>query len=278
MSEAWKRLLWAEARRILTLERRSVQTSRAVTLVSDAEAAVLRSALGIDPGNVYGLSNGVDSDYFDPLASFPARTSPPLHSSPAPPSATVFRLVFIGALNYHPNVDGLRWFAAEVWPTLCQRFPGITLAVVGRNPNAQVRSLDRIEGIHVIGPVDDVRPHVAAADAVVAPLRIARGIQNKVLEAMAMGKPVIATAEAVEGIEATVGRDLIIAGTAEEWVDAFKQLAEQPELSKRYGAAARKLVLDRYNWQQRLKSLDQLLGIDSAAIDEPITTERERKV
>lgn len=252
----WKRPLYmAESRRIGRLERQSVLTSRAVTLVSDAEARVLRNALGIRQGNVYGLSNGVDTDYFSPQIS------------PTDNAGESIRLAFVGALDYFPNVDGLRWFAETVWPRLRQKHPGISLHVIGRNPNAQARALEKIAGIRVVGPVEDVRPSIAQAHAIIAPLRIARGIQNKVLEAMAMEKPVLATPEAAEGIDAIPDKEIVINRTVDDWVDTVSTLAEHPELRKQFGIAARQLVTEQYGWSQRLKPLDRLLGIETSVIE-----------
>lgn len=252
----WKRPLYrTEAQRIRRLERQSVLTARAVTLVSDAEANVLRSTLGTDRNNIHGLSNGVDTEFFKANGVSPAA----LDDQPATDASV--RLAFVGALNYHPNVDGLRWFASDIWPRLRERFPQITLDVVGRNPNAQVRILDHLPGIRVVGSVDDVRPYLAQAHAVIAPLRIARGIQNKVLEAMAMEKAVLATPEAAEGIDAIPDKEIILNETSEDWIDAVTQLVNHPEIGQQFGTAARELVLRQYNWSQRLQALDRLLGI-----------------
>lgn len=307
----WKRPLYrVEAKRIRALERLSVRTSRAVTLVSDVEAHILKAALGDGDGVVHGLSNGVDTDYFDPnylddgctleqsaetgLASSDGDPQSPdtqashevvVHSrrqvraanavDPAdadactratePANGSPFRLVFIGALNYHPNVSGLQWFAREIWPLLRDRRHGITLDVVGRNPCVSVQRLGEIKGITIVGAVPDVRPYVAASDAVIAPLRIARGIQNKVLEAMAMSKPVIATSQAAEGIDAVPNQELLLAEAPEEWADRVERLANSPELGQRFGKAARQLVLSKYNWTERLKSLDRLLGLEGCS-------------
>lgn len=252
----WKKPLYlAESRRIGRLEKQSVLTSRAVTLVSDAEVDILRAALGISATNVHGLGNGVDTDYFAP------RVSPDLARTDS------ICLTFVGALDYFPNVDGLRWFSQIVWPRLRDVHPDISLQVVGRNPNSQIRALRKIAGIRVIGPVEDVRPSIAQAHAVIAPLRIARGIQNKVLEAMAMGKPVLATPEAAEGIEAIPDKEMIVNRTVDQWLDSVTTLAKYPEIREQFGIAARRLVTERYGWSRRLQALDQLLGIGSPEIE-----------
>src|SRR5262249_13060382 len=146
------------------LERDLAGWARAITVVSEAEAQIY---LGFCPdGPIHVVTNGVDLDYFCPLDS--------------PVEALC---VFVGALDYRPNVDAVCWFCAHVWPTVHQHRPDARLQLVGRRPTAAVRQLCVIPGVEVIGSVPDVRPYLAQAAVAVAPLRIARGVQNKILEA-----------------------------------------------------------------------------------------------
>jgi glycosyltransferase involved in cell wall biosynthesis len=158
-------------------------------------------------------------------------------------------------MDYAPNIDAVRWFAGEVMP----RLAGARFAIVGRKPPEAVRRLAGA-GIIVTGAVPDVRSWLAAADVVAAPLRIARGIQNKVLEAMAMARPVVASPAAFEGIEAEPGRDLIVAGTAEAQAEAIAGLLADPRRAKGLGEAARRRMEQVYRWDARLAPLGGIVG------------------
>src|SRR5262249_47011580 len=152
-----------EGQRLRRLEEALPAWTGAVTLVSEAEADLYRSFC--TPGRVETVANGVDLDYFQP------------QECAAPKGC-----VFVGALDYRPNVEAARWFCRGVWPQLRRREPGLTLALVGRRPAPAVEALAEVPGVEVVGQVPDVRPYVARAAVAVVPLRIARGVQNKVLE------------------------------------------------------------------------------------------------
>ena len=158
-------------------------------------------------------------------------------------------------MDYPPNVDAVRWFAREVLPLV----PEARFVIAGRAPTAEVQALagDRVI---VTGAVADMRSWLAAADVVVAPLRIARGIQNKVLEAMAMARPVVASPAAFEGIEAEPGRDLMVADGAEAMAAEIRILLADLVRGDAIGAAARRLVVGSYSWESRLAPLDAMLA------------------
>jgi sugar transferase (PEP-CTERM/EpsH1 system associated) len=166
-------------------------------------------------------------------------------------------LVFTGNMDYWPNADAVTWFAAEVLPLIRDRMPGAQFHIVGANPGPDVLRLGNQRGVHVTGRVPDVRPYVAHADVSVAPLRMARGVQNKVLEAMALGRPVVASPQAFEGVRAVPGRDLLVADGAETMARAVLAVidGQHPDL----GAAARSLVEQTYTWRATLARLDGLL-------------------
>ena len=170
-----------------------------VTLVSEAEVEIYRRFAA--PGLVEAVPNGVDLNYFRPTAD-----------SDEPACA------FVGALDYRPNVDAACWFAEEVWGEIRQQRPDAQLWLVGRRPVAAVRRLAEMPGIQVVGQVPDVRPYLAQAAVAVVPLRLARGIQNKVLEAMAMGKATVASPAALAGLRRIKpGTHLLSAATPAEW-------------------------------------------------------------
>jgi sugar transferase (PEP-CTERM/EpsH1 system associated) len=191
----------------------------------------------------------VDADYFSPRGIWP---------SPYPDAAPTF--VFTGHMGYRPNVDAARWFAEAVLPGIRRRVPDARFAVVGADPAPAVRDLARLPEVIVTGRVPDVRPYMAHAVAAVAPLRIARGVQNKVLEAMSMALPVVASPQAWTGIDAEPGRELLLAEGAGEFAAAAASLAEGGHADM--GAAARRCVLRSYSWAARLEGFDRLFGLE----------------
>jgi len=225
-----------EARGVRRLEARTVDTCDAVILVSQAEA----DALGAPGENVLAVANGVDTAYFAPPDREPDRPT---------------SLVFTGTMDYRPNIDGVCWFVREVWPGLKADRPEVTLTVVGRDPTPAVVRLAETPGVTVTGSVPDVRPYVAEAAAVVVPLRLARGIQNKVLEAMAMGRAVVASPAALEGLDAMVGTEVLEADGPDAWRDAVVHLLDDAALRRRLGAAGRACTEARYNWDSRMADL-----------------------
>lgn len=216
-------------------------------LVSVPEAALFRSRTGV--AKVAALGNGIDTAFYDPAAAF--KKLHPLFPDPL--------IVFTGQMDYRPNIEAVSDFARNALPTIRETHPETTFAIVGRNPTRAVIELSALPGVQVTGEVNDVRSWIAGADVIVAPLRIARGIQNKVLEAMAMAKPVVASAAAAEGIEAIDGEHLlIVANVADEAAKVSALLADTEE-RLRIGQAARAHVMARYGWDAQLAPLDAIL-------------------
>ncbi|MFQ3621960.1 MAG: TIGR03087 family PEP-CTERM/XrtA system glycosyltransferase [Acetobacteraceae bacterium] len=241
------RQVWArEARTLLALERHAAAVLERTLFVSEEEANHFLALAPEASGRVDWVENGVDLARFDPARPWP---------SPFPVGAVP--LVFTGTMNYRPNVEAVSWFAETVLPALQPRFPGLGFWIVGANPAPAVQALGRRPGVHVTGTVADVRPFLAHAAAAVAPLKIARGIQNKVLEAMAMARPVIASPQAFEGVRATPGRDLLVAGDAEATAAAVAAVLEgrHPGI----GASGREAVRAGHDWSATLRRLDTLL-------------------
>ena len=158
-----------EAARVRKLEKRLAGQARAVSVVSRAEADVYDAFTQVGAATV--ATNGVDLDYFAPVGC---------EEQPA--------LAFVGALDYLPNEDAAVWFTREMWPAIHAKYPAVEFRIIGRNPTPAVQTLASVPGAKLVGQVPDVRPFVASAAVVVVPLRLARGVQNKVLEAMAMAK------------------------------------------------------------------------------------------
>lgn len=250
-----------EAKILAAFEDAMAQRADCSLFVTDAEAGLFRSATGLGVQNVKALENGINCDFFDPTADFPKLTT-----------AIGPLVIFTGQMDYRPNIDAVVSFARDVLPTIHAEHPHAQFAIVGRNPAPEVQALDRLEGVQVTGAVDDIRSWVAAADVVVAPLRIARGIQNKVLEAMAMARPVVASRLAFEGIDAVPRRDLLVANTPAQEAELVVQLLNNVSDADALGRAARKRMMDRYRWDQTLAPLADLIG-RGAASDEPRTAE-----
>jgi sugar transferase (PEP-CTERM/EpsH1 system associated) len=244
---AWPaRAVWArEARTLLAFERRAARAYDRTLFVSRSEASDFLRLAPEAEDRVGWMDNGVDLAFFAPrdIAS-------PFSSGP--------NIVFTGTMDYWPNMDAVAWFVAGIWPRLRATWPDSVFTIVGANPAPAVLRLADTHGVRVTGRVADVRPYLAHADLVVAPLRIARGIQNKVLEAMAMGRPVLATPEAFAGLRAEPGRDLLVGAGA----DHFATLANEV-LAGRHpglGAAARAAVSGSYAWDTTLAGLDDLFA------------------
>lgn len=247
------RLYQAEFHRLLAYEKKINSLFDHSLFVSQKEAALFR-ALAPEAQNISVIPNGVDSDYFSPeAASVGNGTMSPESQRRAQ------KLMFSGAMNYQANIDGVTWFSREIFPHLLKHHSNLNFVIVGSNPAACVRALANGENIRVTGFVEDIRPYYAAADICVIPLRMARGVQNKVLEAMAMGKAVVSTSAALQGISATNGEHLLVADTAEDFIRILKNLSSNPDLRLELGTAARKFATRHYSWNTHMQQLDELI-------------------
>ncbi|KFI05140.1 TIGR03087 family PEP-CTERM/XrtA system glycosyltransferase [Massilia sp. BSC265] len=235
-----------EARQLLSYERQVARDYDASLFVSAPEADLFRQLAPESNARIGFFSNGVDTEYFSPDAA-----------GPSPFKDGERAIVFTGAMDYWPNVDAVQWFAAETMPLLRARFPDLTFYIVGARPAPAVLELAKQPNIVVTGTVPDVRPYIRHAQAAVAPLRIARGIQNKVLEAMAMATPVVVTPQALEGIEAEPGRELVLAQDAAGFADAVALLLARK--GNDMGLAARARVERKYSWPSNLACIGERL-------------------
>jgi sugar transferase (PEP-CTERM/EpsH1 system associated) len=238
---------------LLAYERRIAMRTKRSFFVTDAEVALFEKLAPECAPVLESLSNGVDAEYFSPEA---ARPSPfPL----AAPGLHARNLVFTGAMDYWPNIDAVIWFVQQVLTPLRQAWPGLTFYIVGRNPPLSVQSL-ACDGVVVTGSVPDVRPYLQHATLVVAPLRVARGIQNKILEAMAMARPVVASSACVNVIDARRGIELCAATSSEDFLKVIHSLLSSPELAREIGQAGRIRILSRYSWEAHLAGIDHHLS------------------
>ncbi len=178
---------------------------------------------------------------------------------PSPEQAEKGHLAFVGVMNYYPNVDGCIWFANRILPRIRERHPEAHLTIVGSHPTPEVVKLGSLPGVEVTGFVNDPKDYLRRAAVSVAPLRIARGIQNKVLEAMAMGLPVVGTTSATQGVAAQAGRDYLVEDEEDGQVEAICGLLAAPERARELGRAARTFVEENYDWEVTLRPLDRML-------------------
>ena len=269
--------------RLLAYEIKINQTFDHSIFVSQKEADLFKT-LYPTARNLSVIPNGVDSTYFIPSAS--ASQLPSLPASqrfclPASqrfclPASQRFCLLFTGAMDYQANIDGVSWFCREIFPALRAGNPDLQFLIVGSNPTAQVRALADADGISVTGFVDDVRPYYAMADICVIPLRMARGVQNKVLEAMAMGKPIVTTAAAVQGVSATPGEHLVVSDSALSFAEGIKALFKDNAQREQLGNAAREFVMKHYDWTANMNQLNRLIIAGQIALSAPVT-QRTRK-
>lgn len=241
-----------ESERLLTFEQAVAQEFAASLFVTIEEAALFRQlAPDVPAERVMAVSNGVDTDYFNPDQEYP---------NPYPVGEQV--LVFTGAMDYWANVDAVDWFARTVFPEIHRAAPDSRFYIVGARPTATVQRLATLPGVHVTGTVADVRPYIIHAECSVAPLRIARGVQNKVLEAMAMGKPVLATSAAIEGIGPSSplpekegpGGILVADHPAELAQQALTLLVDRAK-TEHMGCHGREWVLHHYDWDRNLSRM-----------------------
>lgn len=248
----WSWLYGREGRTLLAYERSLAALFDASVFVSDEECALFQRLAPEVKERCVGICNGVDTEYFSPERDYP---NPYEKAGPI--------LVFTGAMDYWANVDAVRWFVETLFPVLRAQVPAVEFHIVGARPGSVVRALAANDGVRVTGAVRDIRPYLAHATAAVAPMRIARGIQNKVLEAMAMGLPVVASMEAAEGIKAKPHVELLVASSPVEFQDyAVRLLAgDYPDM----GRLARRCVCGHYGWEQNLQRLDTLLAAETVS-------------
>lgn len=244
-----------EARRLFAFERAVAERVSASVFVTREEARLLTAAVPQCSSRIVAIENGVDSDYFSPCREFPSPFEPGEHP-----------IVFTGSMDYWPNIDAVTWFARDVLPQVRRHNEHARFHIVGMNPEPSVRALAGAS-VRVTGRVDDVRPYLKHARVVVAPLRIARGIQNKILEAMAMGRPTVVTSGAARPLSVRPGTDLEVADAAEDF--ATKVLAAlQPGAGEAMGRCARARIEADYAWASKLAGYDALLA-GSEAPSEP---------
>ncbi len=238
-----------EAARLLAFERDVAARMDACVFVSSDEARLFETLSEGRGGNVHAVNNGVDLAYFTGACELanPYRAGVPV-------------LVFTGAMDYWANVDAVTWFARDMLPAIQARVPAVEFWIVGTRPTPEVQQLARLPGVHVTGAVDDIRPYIAHARASVAPMRIARGVQNKVLEAMAVGRPVVGTPAAFEGLDVAPRYRGLAADGVEAFVERCVALLGTETDASTLGDMGRDYVAAHHDWDTNMHQLHALMA------------------
>ncbi len=237
-----------EYKKLFEWEKMVAQQADHSLFVTEKESALFRELVPTVAEKVHSIDNGVDYDFF---TSNSAAENPYLEQSP--------KIVFTGAMDYWANVDAVVWFAEEVLPLVQQKIPNLEFFIVGSKPTAKVSALSNVAGVTVTGRVEDVRPYIQYSNLSVAPLRIARGVQNKVLEAMSMGKAVVATSQAMEGIKDIEQFSELTLDDAKAYADKVAELLQDDAKAKSWGDKGREMILKNYNWQSNVAKVVNLL-------------------
>lgn len=236
-----------EAAALAKWERSVAGFADAITLVSDTEKDTMHDVLAGKSACIEVVRNGVDIEFFDPELSYP---------SPYSPNVPV--IVFTGAMDYYANVNAVLWFVQHVWADVSRKRKNAQFHIVGSNPTAAVRSLSSKPGITVVGSVPDIRPYLKHASVAVAPLRVARGVQNKILEALAMRLPIVATPEAVQGLDGCIPKNIGIAARGSEFAELVLRSLSPEALGD--NEVGRLFVCENYSWGKNLSVISGLLS------------------
>jgi sugar transferase (PEP-CTERM/EpsH1 system associated) len=240
-----------EGRLLRAFEASVAKRSKKSFFVTENEALLFRNMAPECAMKLQSLGNGVDTNFYVPE---PSRDSPFTRSNP---NEKPLVIVFTGAMDYWPNIDAVVWFSHEIWPQLIRLWPQLKFYIVGRNPSSSVMALAN-EAVVVTGTVSDVRPYLQYATLVVAPLRVARGVQNKILEAMAMARPVVATLACAKSIDASAD-ELVSASGVTGFLNAINALLSAPVAAEYLGQLARQRVIESYGWTAHLSGIDPYL-------------------
>ena len=239
-----KYLMTGQWQRMLRFESGALSRFDLVLAVSEADG---KTFARLYPDSlrrpVHVVQTGVETDYFTPSSTEPARA----------------HMVFTGSMDWLPNEDGMTYFCREVLPKIRQAEPDATLSIIGRAPTPAVRRLADIPGVEVTGRVDDVRPHIARGAVYVVPLRIGGGTRLKIFEAMSMAKAVVSTTVGAEGLPVTNGRDIAIADEPARFAHAVVHLMRDTGARRGMEAAARRLVVERYDWSAVAQDFEDAL-------------------
>jgi sugar transferase (PEP-CTERM/EpsH1 system associated) len=233
-----------ESRLIADIESKIVKKFDHCLLITQAEVDLFQSIHG-NVKNLSAIENGLDTTMFYPPANTRQTTNP--------------YFLFAGVMDYAPNIDAVMWFIDSVWPAVKKQWPNAKFCIAGMDPTDKIKKLELNEGIEVTGFVDDIKPYFDKANIFIAPFRIARGVQNKVLQAFACGLPVIASSMGAEGIRCSVEQDILLADTPEQFINRIEQLTNNQECYSYISNNALKNITNNYSWESILQPLEILL-------------------
>ncbi|KIH75382.1 sugar transferase, PEP-CTERM/EpsH1 system associated [Geoalkalibacter ferrihydriticus] len=248
-----------EQKRLLAYESRVNREFDHSVFITDNEAQLFKNQMP-DARNIEVVGNGVDFEFFNPDPRRGEACLAQGNACVAPTENSPTNLVFTGAMDYHANVDAVVWFCREILPRITKAGIDAHFYIVGGKPTPAVQALGQMPNVTVTGFVDDIRPWYAKADVCVIPLRLARGVQNKVLEAMAMERPVVTTTKAAQGVGAKDLQHLLIADSAESIAAAVIDLCNNPGARRELGDAGRKFVVENFDWRRNMEKLEKLLN------------------
>lgn len=240
-----------QAKRMAAFEAEICRKAQSIIAVSEADAILMRQRYGSP--RVSSVPTGVDVDFFRPLTASPPQADPPQAD---PPKTD---LVFLGSMDWMPNIDGMLWFAQDIWPLIRAQRPTTTLTIVGRKPSPKIQALAQLPGISVTGTVPDVRPYLHGAKTSIVPLRIGGGTRLKIYESMAAQVPVISTAIGAEGLDWTDGKNILIADSPAAFAQSCLELLAQPQRARQLADSAFALVDQHYSWQAITHQFESLL-------------------
>lgn len=248
-----------ESKKLRRYEKAMAERFDRITITTQGEKDEFQT-MGV-PRPCTVIPNGVDGNFFQPAA---------MGGGSKP------NIVFLGRMDYFPNIDGVLWFVREVYPKIRAAMPAAELQIVGADPSREILRLREVPGVTVTGFVKDVRPYLTEAAVAIAPLRIARGTQNKILECMAAGIPVVSTSQAAKGIQALAGEHILVADGPEETARGVLELLNDPARRKRMATAARAQVERAHSWPESMKILDSVLGEGMAGGARVVEAEKVR--
>ncbi len=231
-----------QAERMFEYEKRVCQTVRHTIAVSEIDAQLMREMFGVT--NVEAVPTGVDIEYFAKPASATRETD----------------MVFVGSMDYLPNVDGILWFTQEVLPLIRQKRPDCTLTVVGRKPPREIQAIAEADPrVKITGTVPDVRPYLWGGAMSIVPLRVGGGTRLKIYESMAAGTPIVSTTIGAEGLEINPPRDIRIGDTAEEFAAQTLALLDSQTQRDAVARAAWELVNAKFSWEKISRDFEHIL-------------------
>jgi len=244
-----------EGRRLATAERRYLEAFDATLVITEAEAEPLKTARHRSKLHIVG--NGVAL----PQLASDANGSTPMSSSGGEDSEASNgpAVGFVGVMDYRPNIEAVSWFVSHCWSRVRRAFPGATFRIIGRSPTGRVRKLADTPGVEVVGGVPDAMVEVQGLDVSVAPMQTARGLQNKVLEAMAAARPIVLTSLGAEGIDARKGDEFLVSDDPREFAESVVRLLHDPVERRRLGKNARRFVAVNHCWEEHMRRLELIV-------------------